>query len=41
MKSQNSSKHFELLGIILGLAIYNSANLELNFPNLIYMKFYK
>ena len=31
-------QHFELLGTIMGLAIYNSANLELTFPTLIYKK---
>ena len=30
--------YFELVGIILGLAIYNAINLDLHLPNIIYKK---
>jgi len=32
------SLNFELVGILLGLSIYNSVNLDLRFPNLVYKK---
>ena len=36
--SREMNIYFELVGIILGLAIYNAINLDLHLPNIIYKK---
>ncbi|OMJ86941.1 hypothetical protein SteCoe_11409 [Stentor coeruleus] len=36
--TSNDSKHYELLGTLLGLAIYNGVNLDLRFPMALYRK---
>jgi hypothetical protein len=30
--------NFELVGMLLGLSIYNNVNLDLHFPNVVYKK---
>ncbi len=30
--------NFELIGMILGLSIYNNVNLDIQFPNVVYKK---
>lgn len=36
--SEECSVSFELIGILLGLAIYNNINLDLRFPPVVYAK---
>ena len=38
MNSFEIPLNFELVGILLGLAIYNAVNLDLKFPNIVYKK---
>ena len=38
MHSFECNLNFELLGMILGLSIYNSINLDVHFPLIVYKK---